>query len=169
MQICKVKWHCRGKACLIRYADDFVCAFENQDEAQRFYGAPEFRLEKFGLQLAAAKSRVLPFSRDGEPGSARFDFSGFEFTWGKDRAGKPHLRRRTSRKKLRNSLANFTQWCKQSRHLPLRDLFPTLKLKFRGYGVRLLVRAEDRERAIEVLQSSEELNQDGLEEPQDDL
>ena len=36
-------------------------------------------------------------------------------------------------------------------------------------GVRLLVRAEDKERAIEVLQSSEELNQDKLEEPGDDL
>lgn len=135
-----VKWHCQGEACLIRYADDFVCAFENQEEAQHFYGALELRLEKFGLQLAAAKSRVLPFTRSGEPGATRFDFLGFEFSWGKDRAGKPHVERRTSRKKLRNSLANFTQWCKKSRHVPLRKLFPQLKLKLRGYynyyGVR---------------------------------
>jgi group II intron reverse transcriptase/maturase len=129
-----VKWHCRGEACLIRYADDFVCAFEHQEEAQHFYGGLELRLEKFGLQLAAAKSRVLPFSRDGEPGSTRFDFLGFEFSWRKDRAGKPHVRRRTSRKKLRNSLAHFTQWCKQSRHAPLRELFPLLNLKLRGYN-----------------------------------
>src|SRR3990172_7226577 len=128
-----VKWHTTGEACLIRYADDFVCAFEHQDEAQHFYGALEHRLEKFGLQLAAAKSRVIPFSRNGEPGATRFDFLGFEFSWGKDRAGKPHLKRRTSRKKLRNSLANFTQWCKQSRHVPLRELFPLLKLKLREY------------------------------------
>ncbi len=127
------KTHCRGEACLIRYADDFVCAFENEDEARHFYGALEFRLEKFGLQLAAAKSRVIPFSRSGDPGATRFDFLGFEFSWQKDRAGKPHLKRRTSRKKLRNSLANFTQWCKQSRHVPLRKLFPSLKLKLRGY------------------------------------
>ena len=127
------KQHCRGEACLIRYADDFVCAFQHQDEAQHFYGAMEFRLEKFGLQLAAAKSRVIPFSRNGEPGATRFDFLGFEFSWGKDRAGKAHLKRRTSRKKLRNSLANFTLWCKQSRHVPLRELFPMLKLKLRGY------------------------------------
>ncbi len=59
-------------------------------------------------QLAAAQSRVIHFSRNGEPGSSRFDFLGFEFTWGNDRAGKPHVKRRTSRKKLRNSLANFT-------------------------------------------------------------
>ena len=127
-----VKGHLKGEACLIRYADDFVCGFEHQDEAQHFYGALEHRLEKFGLQLAAAKSRVVPFSRNGEPGATRFDFLGFEFSWGRDRAGKPHLKRRTSRKKLRNSLANFTAWCKQSRHVPLRELFPLLKLKLVG-------------------------------------
>lgn len=128
-----VKWHTTGEACLIRYADDFVCAFENQDEAQHFFGALEHRLEKFGLQLAAAKSRVISFNRNGEPGQTRFDFLGFEFRWGKDRDGKPHLKRRTSRKKLRNSLLNFTQWCKQSRHVPLRELFSSLNLKLCGY------------------------------------
>jgi len=128
-----VRWHSKGEACLIRYADDFVCAFQHQDEAQHFYGALEHRLEKFGLQLAAAKSRVIPFSPNGVPGATRFDFLGFEFSWRKDRAGKPHLKRRTSRKKLRNSLANFTAWCKQSRHVPLKELFPQLKLKLRGY------------------------------------
>jgi len=52
-----VKWHTRGEACLIRYADDFVCAFQNEEEARHFFGALEHRLSKFGLQLAAAKSR----------------------------------------------------------------------------------------------------------------
>ena len=32
-----VKRHCRGEACLMRYADDLVCAFEDQAEAERFY------------------------------------------------------------------------------------------------------------------------------------
>ncbi|HEU4391328.1 MAG TPA: hypothetical protein VFV34_26250 [Blastocatellia bacterium] len=43
------------------------------------------------------------------------------------------MKRRTSRKKLRNSLANLTQWCKKDRNLRLRLFFPTLKLKLRGY------------------------------------
>ena len=50
-----------------------------------------------------------------------------------DTDGKPHLKRRTSRKKLRNSLANFTQWCKENRSTPLRKLFPALNPKLRGY------------------------------------
>jgi group II intron reverse transcriptase/maturase len=128
-----VKAHCKGEAFLIRYADDFVCGFQHEEEAQSFYKALEFRLEKFGLQLAADKTRVIRFSRKEKPGSSRFDFLGFEFFWGRDRARKPHLKRRTSRKKLRNSLANFTQWCKENRNLRLRLFFPTLKLKLRGY------------------------------------
>jgi retron-type reverse transcriptase len=31
-----VKPQCRGEACLIRYADDYICAFESQAEAERF-------------------------------------------------------------------------------------------------------------------------------------
>jgi RNA-directed DNA polymerase len=32
-----VKRPCRGEACQSRYADDFVCAFEHQTDAERFY------------------------------------------------------------------------------------------------------------------------------------
>ena len=128
-----VKQHCQGEACLIRYADDFVCGFEHEQDAQRFYKAMGLRLEKFGLRLAAAKTRILRFGRSDEPGTPRFDFLEFEFFWGPDRKGEQRVQRRTSRKKLRNSLANFTQWCKQSRHVPLRKLFPLLKQKLRGY------------------------------------
>jgi RNA-directed DNA polymerase len=32
-----VKAHCRGEALLCRYADDWVCAFRYQDDAERFY------------------------------------------------------------------------------------------------------------------------------------
>jgi RNA-directed DNA polymerase len=96
---------------LDQIADGFVCAFEYEQDAQSFFKALEFWLEKFGLQLAADKTRVIHFSQSNKPGSTRFDFLGFEFRWDRDGAGKPHVVRRTSRKKLRNSIANFTQWC----------------------------------------------------------
>ncbi len=135
-----VKAHCRGEACLIRYADDFVCGFEHEQDAERFHKALGLRLEKYGLQLAAAKTRIMRFCRSDEPGSTRFDFLGFEFYWGTDRKGERRVQRRTSRKKFQNSLANFTQWCRRSRHIPVRELFPLLKPKLRGYynyyGVR---------------------------------
>jgi RNA-directed DNA polymerase len=128
-----VKPRCRGEACLIRYADDFVCAFEYQAEAERFYQTLGKRLGKFGLELAAEKTRVMPFSRYQEPGKTSFDFLGFEFRWGQDRAGKPHLKRRTARKKLRNSLKRFTEWCRQACRKRPADLFKELNAKLRGY------------------------------------
>lgn len=135
-----VKVHMKGEACLIRYADDFVCAFEYEEDAKAFFKALGLRLEKYGLELAADKTRVMHFSRSNQPGATRFDFLGFEFRWDKDRAGKPHVARRTSRKKLRNSIATFTQWCKQHRNVRLNLLFPELNRKLRGYfnyyGVR---------------------------------
>jgi RNA-directed DNA polymerase len=128
-----IKPQCRGEACLLRYADDYICAVESQAEAERFYAALGPRLEKFGLTLAAEKTRILPFTRHQPPGQGRFEFLGFEFYWGRDRAGKAHLKRRTARAKLRASLQRFTQWCKENRHRRLRELFKQLNGKLRGY------------------------------------
>ena len=125
--------HCSGEACIIRYADDFVCAFEKQEDAQRFYDALGKRLEKFGLELSKEKTRIIPFSPTNRPGKTSFDFLGFEFRWGKDRVGKPHVKRRTARKNLRNSLIRFNDWCKKNRHLRLPELFKQLNAKLRGY------------------------------------
>jgi RNA-directed DNA polymerase len=126
-----VKPRCRGEACLIRFADDLVAAFEYQADAERFYSELGQRLGKFGLELSAEKTRIIPFQRDQSATS--FDFLGFEYRWGKDRAGKPHLKRRTSRKKLEKSLKRFTEWCKQNRHLKLGELCRQLNAKLRGY------------------------------------
>jgi group II intron reverse transcriptase/maturase len=128
-----VKKHCRGEACLIRYADDFVCAFQYEKDANRFYRVLSKRLGKFGLEISVEKTRVMKFSRYDRPGKARFDFLGFEFRWGKDRSGKPNVKRRTSRKKLRRSLKNLTQWCKENRHQRLDVLFKKMNAKLRGY------------------------------------
>jgi group II intron reverse transcriptase/maturase len=128
-----VKKHRRGEACLIRYADDFVCAFQHQEDADRFYRVLGKRLGKFGLEVSAEKTRVIPFHRCPPSGKSRFQFLGFEFYWGKDRGGKPHLKRRTSRKKLRNSLKRFTEWCVKNRNLKPRILLRRLNAKLRGY------------------------------------
>ena len=125
--------HCSGEACLIRYADDFVCAFEKEEDAQRFYEALGKRLKKFDLELSAEKTHIIPFSPTGLMGSTSFDFLGFEFRWGKDRAGKPHVDKRTARKSLRNSLTRFKLWFKENRHRRLPDLFRLLNAKLTGY------------------------------------
>ena len=125
--------HGSGKAILIRFADDFVCAFEKLCDAERFYAVLGKRLGKFGLELSAEKTRIIPFSRANQPGKTSFDFLGFEFRWGKDRKGKPRVMKRTAPKRLRKSLERFKEWCKKSRNLRLPELFKLLNSKLRGY------------------------------------
>jgi RNA-directed DNA polymerase len=124
---------CQGAALIIRFADDFVCAFEHRSDALRFYRELGDRLAKFGLAVADDKTRLLRFCRADLRGSERFDFLGFEFLMGKDRNGRPLVKRRTSRKKFRASVANFTVWVRKHRHQRLTQLFATLKAKYRGY------------------------------------
>jgi len=128
-----IKKQCRGEACLIRFADDFVSAFQYREDAERFYRMLGERLGKFKLEMSEEKTRIIPFPRHRPSGKYRFDFLGFEFYWGKDRSGKPHLKRRTSRKKLRSSIKRFTEWCKKNRNLEPMVLFRRINAKLRGY------------------------------------
>ena len=131
-----VRAHCKGNVYLCRYADDFLCAFESESDAQRFYEALPRRLAKFGLEVAAEKTHILHFDKQSK---RRFEFLGFEFYWGRGRWGTV-LKRRTSPKKYRAALASFKAWCKDHCRLPKPVLFAKLNLKLRGYwnyyGVR---------------------------------
>jgi group II intron reverse transcriptase/maturase len=134
-----IKRSCKGRAILIRYVDDWVCAFEYREDAERFYAMQGERLRKFELELSAEKTRAMSFYRqaptDGtdEAGKNSIEFLGFEFRWGKDRKGKPHLKRRTSRKRYRRSLQRFTEWCKQTRDMKNGERFAKLNQKLVGY------------------------------------
>ena len=128
-----VKAHCQGAAYLCRYADDFVCAFELEADAERFYSVLGNRLGKFGLEVAAEKTNLIRFSPVNWKASGAFDFLGFEFRWGLDRWRKPVIKRRTDRKKYRAALANFREWCCKNCRLPKKKLFAKLNSKLRGY------------------------------------
>jgi group II intron reverse transcriptase/maturase len=140
--------HCRGEALLCRYADDWVCAFRYQDDAERFYRVLPKRLEKFNLQVAPEKTHLLRFSRFHPSRRRGFTFLGFEFTWTPDRQGVPRVTRRTARKKLQAACQRIAAWIKQHRHLPGRAFFQRLNARLRGhynyYGVRGNSRALNR-------------------------
>lgn len=82
-----VKAHCKGKAYLCRYADDFVCAFECETDAERFYRALGERMKSYGLEVAEEKTNLLRFSRQDWQQNGAFEFLGFEFRWGRGRWG----------------------------------------------------------------------------------
>jgi len=107
---------CQGRAYYIRYADDFVACFECETDAKRFYEELPKRLRRAALSVARDKTRTIRFSRRDPSGSRTFDFLGFTHYIGKSRAGWPQVKRKTSRKGLRNALSTMTQWLRRSRN-----------------------------------------------------
>jgi len=128
-----IKPSCRGQAYLCRYADDFICAFQYENEAKYFYEMLKQRLTSFKLQLAEDKTRTMQFSRFKGKDNTYFEFLGFEFRWGKSRKGKTILKRSTSRSKLKKSIVNFASWCKNNRQKPISTLFKEINSKLKGY------------------------------------
>lgn len=135
-----VKPRCKGQALLIRYADDYVCAFQYRNEAHRFYRMMPGRLEKFGLQVAPEKTCILRFSRFHPGLRRRFAFLGFELYWNRDRRGDLRVMKRTARKKLRQAKKRIKQWIRSNRHLPGRQFIKELNRKLVGhynyFGIR---------------------------------
>ena len=112
-----VKVHCKGEALIIRYADDFVCAFQYREEAVKFFKVLSKRLDKFSLSVAPEKTGLMRFSRFHPSRSRRIDFLGFETYWIHDQKGKVRVMQRTARKKLQGALRRIKDWIKLNRHL----------------------------------------------------
>lgn len=54
-----VKRQCSGECYLIRYADDFVCCFQNEYEEKVF--REEERFAKYGLELLEEKTKITGY------------------------------------------------------------------------------------------------------------
>ena len=143
-----VRKQCQGEAYLIRYADDFVCCFQQLDEAERFYTMLEERLAKFHLELAKEKTRILEFGRfavknrkaRGQKKPETFSFLGFTFYCSTDgRKGFFRVKVKTDRKKFISKLKKLNIWMKEHRHYRLLDIIKRLNQSLRGhyqyYGV----------------------------------
>ncbi|MGI6450568.1 MAG: group II intron reverse transcriptase/maturase [Desulfitobacteriia bacterium] len=128
-----VKPRCQAEAYLCRFADDFICAFRYKRDAERFYKALARRLNKFGLEMAKEKTKIISFSRFRKHENTSFEFLGFEYRWKVSHKGKDIIARRTSRNKLRKSIKAFTAWCKENRNNRLRKIVGMLNTKLRGY------------------------------------
>jgi RNA-directed DNA polymerase len=143
-----------GRSMLVRFADDFVMAFESFEDAQRVRAVLAKRLGRYGLELHADKTRFIDFrkhppadklrtaDRDGQhphPQATSFDFLGFTLVWGKSRKGKRVIRLRTAKSRYARALARVNEWCRRNRHRPIPEQQTRLSAMMRGhyayYGV----------------------------------
>jgi len=132
----------RGRAFLIRYADDLVMGFACEEDARRVLDVLPKRFGKYGLTLHPDKTRVVAFrppaasGKDGpgEKGSpGTFDLLGFTHGGGRSRQGKWIVKRRTATSRLQRALRRIADWCRWNRHRPLREQQQTLGQKLRGH------------------------------------
>ena len=125
---------------VIRYCDDFVVLFENQNDASRFLDELKERLAKFGLQVAEDKTRLLEFgrkayyhSKTSETKANSFNFLGFTHYWKSSRRGKFIMGHKTSKDNLRRKLSDMKIWIKAMRTKPQILWMDTLKRKLSGH------------------------------------
>jgi len=142
-----VKTHVRGYCEIIRYADDFVCVVQYEEEAKRIEKALKNRFNRYGLEIHPDKSRRISFGKF-EPRNAKrqnrkpssFDFLGITHFCDRTRKGKFKVGRRTSKKKLAAKFKAMNVWLKKIRNKEkTKEWWKTLSSKLRGhyqyYGV----------------------------------
>ncbi|ABI67500.1 group II intron reverse transcriptase/maturase [Cutibacterium avidum] len=136
-----VKKRCQGEAYLVRYADDFVCCFQNKSDAEWFYANLRERLNKFNLEVAEEKTRIIAFGRFADKESKKqgrkkpdtFDFLGFTHYCSKSKKGWFRVKRKTSQKKYRSSLLKCKTWLRKHLISPTDYVIEMLQIKLQGY------------------------------------
>jgi RNA-directed DNA polymerase len=139
----------KGRAFLVRYADDFVMGFACAGDARRVLAVLPKRFGKYGLTIHPDKTRLVPFVRPGrsaptagcqpEPQPGSFDFLGFTHYWSRSKQGNWVVKRKTAGSRFHRAVTRIGAWCRLNRHLPIGEQHQTLWQKLRGhylsYGV----------------------------------
>ena len=128
----------RGRAQLVRYADDFVIAFADATDAQRVFEVLPKRMAKFGLTLHPDKTRLLPIHRprgqDGGKGPATFDFLGFTAFWRRAHGATNWRVGLVTRKdRLRRAVVALDRYCRAERHRPIPEQRDGLARRLTGH------------------------------------
>ncbi len=133
-----VKPRLRGKASLVRFADDAIIGFEHKEDAEKVLRVLGKRLEKFGLKLHPEKTRLVDFRRPSKgdrpkqpPGT--FDFLGFTAYWRRCRSGGWNVTLKTRSASLRRFLREIHDWCRRHRHKSVKEQHRALVSRVRGH------------------------------------
>ncbi len=130
---------CRGKAFLVRYCDDFVALFQQEDDARHFEQALADRLSQFSLEIEPSKTQLVPFGLGQGPTKASagqprtFNFLGFTHYIGRSRRGFPILGRKTEAKRMKQKLKEITYNLKGRRTRGTKEMVDYAVRHVRGH------------------------------------
>lgn len=130
----------QGEAYITRFVDDFVCCFQNKEDAEKFDRELRTRLKKFNLELALDKTRLFQFGKFARLDLAKrnakpetFTFLGFEHVCGVDKNDKFALIRIPSKKSCRKFLDRINTWLKKHSHWRRADQRGQLTVMLNGF------------------------------------
>ena len=138
---------CRGRAYLVRYADDFVACFERQADARRYREELTERLSAFDLEVEPSKTAVLRFAsaaprdchQDGHKRPQTFSFLGLTHYVGRSRKGNFVVGRKTEGKRFRAKLKQLSERLRDLRSQGGKAMMAYLRRHLQGhiqyYGV----------------------------------
>ncbi len=131
-----------GAATLVRYADDFVIVFKQENDARRVMDVLPMRFGKYGLTLHPTKTKLVSFQKPppGPPkggsageGPGAFDLLGFTHYWTRSRSGYWVVMLKTAKNRLTRAAKRFGEWCQKNRHLPVKEQSLVLNWKLKGH------------------------------------
>lgn len=132
--------HLKGRAEMIRFADDMVFVFQRKDDAEKFYEVLPKRLEKFGLKLHEDKSSMI---RSGGIAAAEVDqrgerlptykFLGFTCYWGRSRAGWWRMKFKSRSDRLTAKLKGLRKYLQENRNQETHKTLAQVKRVVKGW------------------------------------
>jgi group II intron reverse transcriptase/maturase len=134
----EVRPRLKGRATLVRYADDFVFVFAKKEDAERVFEVLPKRFGKYGLSLHPDKTRLVAFQRprrddDEGEGPGSFDLLGFTHHWGLSRKGNWVVMKRTAKDRFSRALRRIRDWCRLNRHEDVETQHRALSWKLNGH------------------------------------
>ena len=148
----EVRPRLRGKAKMLRFADDFLIGFERREDAEKVKRVLKKRLGRYGLELHPDKTRMVDFRQPPRghqgPSPETFDFLGFTILWKRSRKGKWHIGTHTRAKSLRRAKKSIHEMCRSQRHIPVKEQHATLVNRIQGHINYFGVRGNERRLAL---------------------
>ena len=133
----------KGRAFLIRYADDAVMGLTCEEDARRVLAVLPKRFGKYGLTVHPEKTKLVDFRQPphddrpkGGPQGDRpgtFDLLGFTHYWNRSRKGNWVVRRKTMKSRFTRAVRKIAHWCRDNRHRTIAEQHAVLSRKLRGH------------------------------------
>ena len=131
----------RGDVIIVRWADDFIVGFEDEQDAHLFLAELRERFATFGLELHPDKTRLIEFGRNADWKRRRrgagkpetFDFLGFTHICQRTR-GRFWVKRITIAKRMRAKLREVKTELRRRRYLPVPEQGAWMRSVLQGHA-----------------------------------